>query len=83
MLWSDESKGLRFALLFMVILIGYGSMDGYKLLSCVLKFSFWIENVDWINHGMGIRDVVNSVWIIDPPLFSFFVCTVKYSLQHL
>jgi len=48
----------------MVILIGYGSMDGYKLGPCVLM----IEAVDWIvNHGMGIREFLNSVWIIDPP----------------
>ena len=52
----------------MVTLIGYGSMADYKLGSCVLKFLFWIEAVDWIvNHGMGIREFVNSVWIIDPP----------------
>lgn len=56
-------KGSRFALLFVVILIGYGSMDGYKLGSCALKYSFWIEAVDWIvNHGMGIREFLNSVY---------------------
>ncbi|KAI5018827.1 hypothetical protein ZWY2020_043715 [Hordeum vulgare] len=38
---------------------------------------------DWIiNHGMEIREFANCVWIIDPQ-FSFFVCTVEFSLQHL
>lgn len=40
-------------------------------------------DVDWIvNHGMGTREFGNYVWIIDPQ-FSFFVCTVELSLQHL
>jgi len=66
---------------------GYGEMNqrvevcftfGYGSMPCCGLELYWI-----VDHGMGIREFANSDWIIDPPQFSFFVCTVKFSLQHL